>query len=618
MRSHFTQVSQGGAWVCRHCRVSVASASVHRDHMVECPRLPEQDLRALNESEVARAAALNGMYGSNPVYRHFDVTGCRVARCRACLKLVRGSSNALEIHKVVRCSGFPATWEDVDLACHFTAGPTDKRWECRHCGASGTPSRKHHLASCSHLPAEARRALDASEVAKAAARAGVYGKHLVYRDFEVTGWQVARCRACSKTVRGGSHQLKRHKDKTCSGVPDPWAKVDVQRHFNKAKSGGGWECRHCGECARTGRPMLKNHLVRCRRLPEAELRALDESAVAKAAAGAGTYGSHPVYRHFDVVGWRVARCRVCLATVRGRSNNLERHKSGSCVGFPVTWAEVDVLAHFRRSAGSGEWECCHCGASAAGAPRCKRHMAKCAQLPAADRRALDESEVAKAAAGVGTYGNPVFRDFKVTGWRVAQCRSCLTTIQGDAFSLKRHKDRRCSGLAPKSPACAAAGAATAVEAQRSPAGDAERQSHATPRIGRTQQSVGAPTPHVASSRATKRRRVTGCGSGSGVAGVLCAGAATAPAPSAGEGAGGVDRQRSSASEGEPPAVHASAAVSDDRASGVGAGGGGASTRGGEHGDQPKSSRRWAVRVREEGGPEAVAAALRARYPRLYG
>ena len=201
------------------------------------------------------------------------------------MKTVRGDSGALKRHKD-RCTGFPATWTDVDVRCHFRKGQNEGAWECRHCSAPLTYAHKQHLASCPRLPEQDRRALDESEVARAAAGAGVYGSNPVYRDFEVTGWLVARCKACLKTVRGGGGSLKKHKDERCCGFPATWVEVDVASHFRKRPGDGRWECRHCG--VPTARQHLcKSHMASCPRLPEQDRRALSCTGRGRGGEGGG-------------------------------------------------------------------------------------------------------------------------------------------------------------------------------------------------------------------------------------------------------------------------------------------------------------------------------------------
>ena len=81
---HFIQHKASGRWECRHCSAAVrGDSSKRKKHMAACPRLPDSDRLALDASEVARAAAGAGKYGTNPVYRCFEVTGCRLDARRA-------------------------------------------------------------------------------------------------------------------------------------------------------------------------------------------------------------------------------------------------------------------------------------------------------------------------------------------------------------------------------------------------------------------------------------------------------------------------------------------------------------------------------------------------------
>ena len=166
-----------------------------------------------------------------------------------------------------------------------------------------------HLARCPRLPEKDRRALDDCEAAKAAAGVGIYGSNPVYRGFEVTGWLVVRCKTCLKTVRGDSSDLKRHLDQRCDGIAVTWSEVDVESHFDAAEAARSRQCQHCLAVVQGDGHNRKQHLARCPRLPEKDRRELDESEVARAAAGAGKYGANHVYRCFEVTGYNVARCK---------------------------------------------------------------------------------------------------------------------------------------------------------------------------------------------------------------------------------------------------------------------------------------------------------------------
>ena len=113
---------------------------------------------------------------------------------------------------------------------------------------------------------------------------------------------MAQCKACLATVRGSSQRLTHHKERVCRGFPATWVEVDVVSHFREGKSAGEWECQHCDTVVRGDASNLKRHMGSCPSLPEQDRRALDESEVAKAAAGVGMYGSNPVYRGFKVTG----------------------------------------------------------------------------------------------------------------------------------------------------------------------------------------------------------------------------------------------------------------------------------------------------------------------------
>ena len=245
----------------------------------------------------------------------------------------------------------PSAHGDAAAAACGGGGATNQPVRCRYGSGTATPAR--HVGGRPALPCDSsgdHRALGGSEVARAAAGASSSSSSddsASYRGFRTAG----RGGACGKeTARGDSGAVTQHKD----DCMDARTEVDVRRHFISMGGGAEVTCRHC-HAVRCGRNM-KAHMAACPELPEQVRRAFDESEVARAAAGAGMYGSNPLYRDFEVTGWRVARCKACLRTVRGNSGHLMLH-GNSCPGFPATWTEVDVGRHFSGTGESGRRKC---------------------------------------------------------------------------------------------------------------------------------------------------------------------------------------------------------------------------------------------------------------------
>ena len=294
-----------------------------------------------------------------------------------------------------------------------------------------------------------------------------------------------------------------------------------------------------------------------------------------------------------------------------RSRVAPNRGAGPCVGRPPAWSGVDVDNHFNMAKTRGGWECRHC--SAAGRGNKKLHMASCPRLPESDRRALDESEAERAAAGVGVYGtNQVYRDFEVTGGRVARCTACPATVRGPSGNLQRHRRQRCSG--PRS----------GSQRQR-----AERGRGQAGTSGCCDTLSLTPRPRHAASVGAPVRSYDALG-GIPVQATTQAAPATAVQPSADNTLPSTPGASTDDTSEQSPARTASL-LHQHRVSNVVGGAvqlprtaltvgfGCTGSGGGDGGSTPAgvARRRWAEGVRATGGPEAVAAALRVRYPRLY-
>ena len=98
-------------------------------------------------------------------------------------------------------------------------------------------------------------------------------------------------------------------------------------------------CRHCGTGVRGAVRDQRKHLARCASVSADDRRVMNECEVARAAAGAGMYGSNPVYRDFEVMGYLIS-----CGTVQGVLKGGERfHVRMSAAQDPqVCWCPSDV------------------------------------------------------------------------------------------------------------------------------------------------------------------------------------------------------------------------------------------------------------------------------------
>ena len=98
--------------------------------------------------------------------------------------------------------------------------------------------------------------------------------------------------------------------------------------------------------------------------------------------------------------------------------------------------------------GSSSQACCrHCGAtvSHSSAARLQEHLASCKSLPDSVRAVLDHAAACESRTGLDRYGSAhksAYRGFRVTGWRVNECRR-----GGKVFRGTNHRDHRCRGTA---------------------------------------------------------------------------------------------------------------------------------------------------------------------------
>ena len=464
----------------------------------------------------------------------FQVTGWGVSdECRRCGEAIKGCDREQERHAESCRRG--VAWATVDVPGQFEkiagcdGGDESK---CRHCGSVVRGRKlqlKRHLAACKSLPDSVRGVLDHAAVCESRAGLGLYGgvHAAVYRGFRVTGWGVNECRRCGKVIRGWGSQLKRHSKSCDRGVAVTWATVDVDgqfEHVNGRDSGDESVCRHCRNIVR-GRGSLKQHLARCKALPDSVRGVMDRAAVCESRAGLGRYGGvhAAVYRGFRVTGWGVNECRRCGKVIRGWGRELKRHSEGRCDGVTVTWTTVDVCGQFEYVNGCGGNDgrvCRHCSSVVRGHDaHLKYHLARCKALPDSVRGVMDHAAVCESRAGLGCYGGvhaAVYRGFRVTGWGVNECRRCGRVVRGWQQALRKHTDHK---------ACVASAAATQSTAAAAAASASTRHAHSTDlKRGRacvpprTSDGSGAavdgtiPRTISRSARATKRLRTGDAGS----------------------------------------------------------------------------------------------------------
>ena len=366
---HFRHVQIGRTVrsTCNHCLATVHSRRhgdlpVLKRHLGHCPKLPPDVREALDEKARRDARERVGCYGSNPIYERFDVTGWRVACCKACGVLVRGGARNLHRHVHSRACAPTnmrqtykpppkVTWEVVDPKLHFTDVPSEDgkhRAKCNYCVAVVANSHyasviKHHMGGCPNLPADIRAKLDTAAVCEAKEKMGVYGRNGVYASYDVTGWMVAKCKACKHVVRGASSNLRRHIKGcpgTASAVPQTARRrrarkkkvaVDPRQFFALLPSNGtspNGKCTKCSAVVVDGHNLdqLRSHLAECPNLNPATRAGLDSDAMELAEHHLGEYSS-PVYRRFRVTGLQRAACLACNKEVRGDSLALNAHLS---------------------------------------------------------------------------------------------------------------------------------------------------------------------------------------------------------------------------------------------------------------------------------------------------
>ena len=105
-RLHFAEALDAqGRSRCNYCNATiVCNTSSFKQHLGSCREVPEHVQDSLHRA--ARAAAQRGdkPYGTNAVYRHFEVLGWRTSRCLRCDAVVKGGAGNLRSHrKVKRC-----------------------------------------------------------------------------------------------------------------------------------------------------------------------------------------------------------------------------------------------------------------------------------------------------------------------------------------------------------------------------------------------------------------------------------------------------------------------------------------------------------------------------------
>ena len=178
----------------------------------------------------------------------------------------------------------------------------------------------------------------------------------------------------------------------------------------------------------------------------------------------------------------------------------------------------------------------------------------------------------------------------------ARCKACLTTVRGGTRATKQHRDQCCPG-----PSAEVQRQAVKRRRRKSAASRSDEPSLTPPhRLTSSANAVGRWSGSRHGTTATFRAATVLAGAGAGVSADAGDGSPTSPPAARGPG----QQQGRGALATGVCADDSCPAGSDD---------GGCITA--AHGDV--ATRWWAVGVRAAGGPEAVAAALRARYPRLY-
>lgn len=92
-------------------------------HLAGCTSLPELARQDLDELARDDAQYLRGRYGTNPVYRNFEVVGLDKAVCKFCDATMRGNSRDLKSH-LVRCPARAAAVQHQPDAVPYYAAST--------------------------------------------------------------------------------------------------------------------------------------------------------------------------------------------------------------------------------------------------------------------------------------------------------------------------------------------------------------------------------------------------------------------------------------------------------------------------------------------------------------
>ena len=460
--------------LCRHCgrrfRTPFSNQAAMRQHLAFCKGVPT-DTKALLDGWARDCAAARSGPFAHTVYTHFTVTGWHRSQCNGCGAVVPGTVTALARH-VSQCIG---QVEAVDVAAQFRR-EGGACAECRHCGAQlfaetsgGVPRMRVHLGSCKGVPADLKTRLDREARAAASTRAFLE-KHPACRQFECLGLLRWRCRRCDSVVAGVPSRVREHAETRCRGKPRIRV-VDAMTHFSA--EGGGLRCRYCHTI--TSAPVgatqrLKRHLAACKCLPSNVRRALDEEAVDEAQDKALVRRKHDTYRHFEVVGLQLSRCRRCHCTVSGNVTQLNSHLA-KCATTPtkpqakVPWPDpskhfVETGAAGVGATGSGAGqpartrrsvhvECTFCGLelvvrSLRERSKLLKHLGNCQHLSAELRSQLDAAARLEAQQGGGVYRYAdVAAAYTCVGFHMSKCHECGNVVRGDVTNLRQHLRKRC-------------------------------------------------------------------------------------------------------------------------------------------------------------------------------
>lgn len=499
-----------GRQCCKFCHTVIKATD--RTHLVQhlghCRLLPPGVQAALDAKAVREAAAGVRRY-ANAAWRHYRVTGSHEAVCHGCGCTVRGNNAHMSRHT----AACPAANKPprVDLGALFTTFDTPCAahgrctHQCRRCkkhvvARSSVKFLRRHLAKCPQVEDETRTLLDQEAVWNYRCSTGVYARP-VFAKFEVTAYNKARCRSCTRTVKGDAEALERHTSAQCPGAPAaPDATMRVDQYFvdaadvesGRAQLGAQFsagqdhvccerdpshrtcvaasvtvmgamravpgaeraerQCRWCKAVLRVGALSdAVKHLRGCDSVPPGNRTALNKAALCDAKGGRPPY-TMKVQSHYRIQGLLRFQCRKCRQVVA----KVRRHRT-TCKGAkPTASRSATQFIKLNPAAAAGgqraTHECAHCHARVVAADNTalKQHLSHCSELPTALRAELDAEARAEWVQGEGKYlTNATFAHFNVVGLLRGQCQYCDSVIIGAGGHLQRHLNLHDRDLRPR-------------------------------------------------------------------------------------------------------------------------------------------------------------------------